>query len=54
MSKDNIFKVYDRGIWKKAKKCVVCGKVFTNRAKWNNFEEVKYCSKRCKRNKKRA
>lgn len=48
---NDIFKVYDRGQWKKAKKCVVCGKTFTDRAKWNDFSKVKYCSKNCRRNK---
>ena len=43
-----MFKIYDRGRWKRAKKCKTCGKTFTERAKWDNFEEVKYCSKNCR------
>ena len=32
--------------------CVVCDRTFTWRKKWEkNWEEVKYCSERCKRNK---
>lgn len=33
--------------------CTVCGLPFNWRKKWEkNWEEVKYCSERCKRNKK--
>ncbi|MGO4913072.1 DUF2256 domain-containing protein [Leeuwenhoekiella sp. W20_SRS_FM14] len=32
--------------------CIVCLKPFTWRKKWQaNWEEVKYCSERCRRNK---
>ena len=32
--------------------CVVCDRPFTWRKKWKkNWENVKYCSERCKRNK---
>ena len=44
-------KIYDRGGYKEAKVCVVCKKLFSQRKKWKNFEEVKYCSKKCKQNK---
>lgn len=47
-SDDEIFKVFDRGAWKKAKKCIYCNKVFTDRKKYNDFAQVKYCSKNCK------
>ena len=48
MNKD-IYYVIDRGVKKQAKDCIVCGKVITWRKKWkNNFEEVKYCSEKCK------
>ncbi len=31
--------------------CTTCGKPFTWRKKWKkNWEEVKYCSERCRRN----
>jgi hypothetical protein len=34
------------------KTCPVCGLPFTWRKKWEkNWEEVKYCSKRCRMNK---
>jgi hypothetical protein len=34
------------------KECVVCGKVFTWRKKWEkNWEHVKYCSEACRKNK---
>jgi hypothetical protein len=37
------------------KTCVVCGLPFTWRKKWaKNWEEVKYCSERCRRNKNAA
>ncbi|MEN8965141.1 MAG: DUF2256 domain-containing protein [Polaribacter sp.] len=33
--------------------CVVCNRPFTWRKKWEkNWEEVKYCSKKCRGNKK--
>lgn len=35
------------------KMCAVCGRPFTWRKKWEkNWEEVKYCSKRCRFEKK--
>ncbi|MAR21946.1 MAG: hypothetical protein CMD25_08480 [Flavobacteriales bacterium] len=34
-----------------SKKCIVCKKDFTWRKKWEkNWENVKYCSKRCRSN----
>ena len=34
------------------KTCVVCGLSFTWRKKWEkNWQSVKYCSERCRRNK---
>ncbi|NJK34577.1 MAG: DUF2256 domain-containing protein [Oscillatoriales cyanobacterium SM2_2_1] len=33
------------------KNCVVCGRPFTWRKKWERcWDEVKYCSDRCRRN----
>ncbi|MCI3937261.1 DUF2256 domain-containing protein [Chryseobacterium aahli] len=33
--------------------CVVCGLPFNWRKKWKkNWDEVKYCSERCRKNKK--
>jgi hypothetical protein len=35
-----------------SKICVVCARPFTWRKKWEkHWEEVKYCSEKCKRNK---
>lgn len=35
------------------KVCATCGRVITPRKKWNkNFDEVKYCSDACRKNKK--
>ncbi|MFT4244552.1 MAG: DUF2256 domain-containing protein [Candidatus Woesearchaeota archaeon] len=52
-NKSKIFKIIDRGISKEAKYCLECGRVFTNRKKWeHNFENVKFCSKACKFNNK--
>ena len=35
--------------------CIVCDRSFTWRKKWErDWDEVKYCSERCKRNKKSA
>lgn len=48
MSDDEIFKVFDRGEWKRAKHCAECGQVFTDRARWDDFEAVKYCSSSCR------
>lgn len=34
------------------KKCLTCGRVMTWRKKWkNNWDEVKYCSDKCRMNK---
>jgi hypothetical protein len=34
------------------KKCVTCGRHFTWRKKWEKvWEEVKYCSDKCRKNK---
>lgn len=36
---------------KQTKICLICKKPFTNRKKWkqrNQFEQVKYCSQRCR------
>ena len=42
-------KILDRGQYKEAKLCAVCKKPFTIRKKRkNNFDEVKYCSQRCR------
>ncbi|MCH1385878.1 MAG: DUF2256 domain-containing protein [Flavobacteriaceae bacterium] len=36
-----------------SKRCVVCELPFSWRKKWTkNWKDVKYCSKKCKRNKK--
>ncbi|MAD59141.1 MAG: hypothetical protein CMB81_02280 [Flammeovirgaceae bacterium] len=36
-----------------SKICEVCNKPFLYRKKWRNcWEEVKYCSERCRKNKK--
>jgi hypothetical protein len=48
MLDDEIFKVFDRGEWKRAKHCAECGQVFTDRARWDDFEAVKYCSSSCR------
>ncbi|MEO1259705.1 MAG: DUF2256 domain-containing protein [Bacteroidota bacterium] len=35
--------------------CPVCSRPFKWRKKWErNWQEIKYCSERCRRNKKRA
>lgn len=35
------------------KPCLACGRPFTWRKKWQScWEEVKYCSERCRRNRK--
>ena len=37
-----------------SKICPVCGRPFTWRKKWANiWDEVRYCSERCRRNKAR-
>jgi len=45
-----------RGVKKQhlpSKTCLSCGLSFTWRKKWEkNWEEVRYCSERCKKNKR--
>ncbi|MFP4401817.1 MAG: DUF2256 domain-containing protein [Candidatus Nanoarchaeia archaeon] len=49
-----IFSVFDRGMYKDAKHCLNCGRVFTKRRKWNDcFNEVKFCSQKCREEHKR-
>ncbi|WP_145447792.1 DUF2256 domain-containing protein [Gimesia panareensis] len=37
------------------KRCAACGRPFTWRKKWARvWEEVRYCSTRCRRNRKQA
>jgi hypothetical protein len=37
------------------KDCQVCGRPFTWRRKWaKNWDEVRYCSERCRRNARRV
>ena len=37
------------GVWKKFKYCQQCNLIMVERAKWaKNFEEVKYCSDKCR------
>jgi len=46
-------KIYERGQMKEAKICKTCKKTFSIRKKWkHNFDEVLYCSERCRTNKK--
>lgn len=52
MSEEEVFKVYDRGEWKRAKHCAYCDEVFTDRARWDDFSQVKYCSSSCRRDAK--
>ena len=41
--------VIDRGVRKAVKTCAYCNRDFTWRKKWErNWDEVKYCSKRCR------
>lgn len=49
---NRIFKVFDRGSWKDAKKCVFCNKVFTDRKRFSDFSKVKFCSRKCRYNSK--
>ena len=52
VSNDTIF---DRGSYKKFKYCKNCKKIMTWRKKWaNNWDEVKYCSQKCKKQKKNS
>ena len=41
-------------MWKRFKYCAHCQLIMVERAKWKNFEEVKYCSDKCKAGAKRA
>ena len=42
-------KIFDRESFKEFKKCLCCEKIFTIRKKWkNNFDEIRFCSKKCK------
>lgn len=42
----------DRGVMKQFKLCGVCTKPFTMRKKWEKcWDEVKYCSDKCKKGK---
>eukprot|EP00890_Picochlorum_soloecismus_P004098 jgi/Picsp_1/468/NSC_00466-R1_hypothetical protein PCC7424_3546 [Cyanothece sp. PCC 7424] len=48
-------RVLDRGVWKRFKYCSHCGLLIVERAKWKNcFEEVKYCSTKCRIAKKKS
>mmetsp|Transcript_123406 Transcript_123406/g.213983 ORF Transcript_123406/g.213983 Transcript_123406/m.213983 type:complete len:156 (-) Transcript_123406:411-878(-) len=48
-----VFTVMDRGQIREAKFCQQCGLKMTWRKKWErNWDEVKYCSERCRRAKK--
>ena len=45
-----VFRVMDRGQIREAKFCQQCGLKMTWRKKWErNWDEVKYCSERCRR-----
>lgn len=44
----DLFRVFDRGQWKRAKLCSACGRIMTERRLWKNLAEVKFCSTRCK------
>ena len=47
--------ILDRGVMKKAKDCALCGRVMTWRKKWErDWDEVKYCSQKCKGQAKQA
>lgn len=40
----------DAGVWKKYKYCLNCNLIMVERAKWsNNFDDVKYCSDKCRK-----
>ncbi|KAL4522590.1 hypothetical protein Ndes2526B_g01058 [Nannochloris sp. 'desiccata'] len=47
-------RVLDRGVWKKFKYCSQCNLIMVERAKWKNFDEVKYCSDKCRNTAKRG
>ena len=43
-----VTRVYDQGVWKEQKDCVICGRPFTWRKKWERcWDEVTTCSKSC-------
>lgn len=43
------------GVWKKFKYCSQCNLIMVERAKWaKNFDEVKYCSDKCRNTAKRG
>ena len=42
------------GVWKKFKYCQQCNLIMVERAKWKNFDEVKYCGDKCRNASKRA
>lgn len=45
-------KILDRWKYKDSKICPVCKRPFTIRKKWkNNFENIIYCSDKCRKNK---
>ena len=47
--------ILDRGVLKKAKDCALCGRTMTWRKKWErDWEQVRYCSQRCKGQARRA
>jgi len=42
------------GVWKKFKYCSQCNLIMVERAKWKNFDEVKYCSDKCRKHAQRG
>ena len=43
-----VTRVYDKGVWKEQKDCVICGRPFTWRKKWERcWDEVTTCSRSC-------
>ena len=48
-------KIFDRGTYKEFKYCAKCKKIMVWRKKWsNNWDTVKYCSKKCKNQSKQS
>lgn len=48
-------RVLDKGVWKRYKTCMYCEQIVVERAKWKDcWEEIRYCSDRCKTEGKRA
>ncbi|MBT0567102.1 DUF2256 domain-containing protein [Williamsia sp. CHRR-6] len=42
----------DSADWRESKTCVVCGRPFDNRKRWEGrgqWDEVRYCSQACRR-----